>query len=141
MLYIKRLIAKHNKFTLFNSFCLVIVAKSSKHSNTSANLSNDSRVICPVYSNLFKTIFETLESEVAKQCNKYVLAMSDWSHLDYKKHSSKKELTYENRKDTCMKIGYDFQTTLVVRYFFYSNIPSVTYTLCYWRHSIFMHII
>jgi len=40
--------------------------------------------------------------------------MSDWSHLDYKKHSSKKELTHENRKDTCMKIGYDLQTTLAV---------------------------
>ena len=63
---------------------------------------------------LFKPIFETLESEVAKQCNEYVLAMSDWSHLDYKKHSSKKELTRENRKDTCMKIGYDLQTTLAV---------------------------
>jgi len=63
---------------------------------------------------LFKPIFETLESEVAKQCNEYVLAMSDWSHLDYKKHSSKKELTYENRKDTCVKIGYDLQTTLAV---------------------------
>jgi hypothetical protein len=63
---------------------------------------------------LFKPILETLESEVAKQCNEYVLAMSDWSHLDYKKHSSKKELTRENRKDTCMKIGYDLQTTLAV---------------------------
>jgi len=63
---------------------------------------------------LFKPIFETLESEVAKQCNEYVLAMSDWSHLDYKKHISKKELTRENRKDTCMKIGYDLQTTLAV---------------------------
>jgi hypothetical protein len=63
---------------------------------------------------LFKPIFETLESEVSKQCNEYVLAMSDWSHLDYKKHSSKKELTHENRKETCMKIGYDLQTTLAV---------------------------
>jgi hypothetical protein len=43
------------------------------------------------------------------QCDKYVLALKDWSHLDYKKHTSKKELKSENRKDTCMKLGYDYQ--------------------------------
>ena len=29
--------------------------------------------------------------------------------MDYKKHTSKKELKSENRKGTCMKIGYDYQ--------------------------------
>ena len=63
---------------------------------------------------LFKPITETLESEVATQCHEYVLAMSDWSHLDYKKHTSKNELISKNKKDTCMQIGYDLQTTLAV---------------------------
>ncbi len=63
---------------------------------------------------LFKPIEITLKSEILNQCDKYVLAMSDWSHLDYKKHSSKSELKSENRKDNCMKIGYDLQTTIAV---------------------------
>jgi len=63
---------------------------------------------------LFKPITETLESEITKQCSEYVLAMSDWSHLDYKKHTSKKELMSKNKKGTCKQIGYDLQTTLAV---------------------------
>jgi hypothetical protein len=63
---------------------------------------------------LFEPIFENLKQEIDKQCDKYVLAISDWSHLDYKKHTLKKELISENRKDTCMKIGYDLQTTIAV---------------------------
>ena len=63
---------------------------------------------------LFKPIVEHLKSEIPNKCNKFVLAMSDWSHLDYKKHSSKSELKSENRKDTCMKIGYDLQSTIAV---------------------------
>ena len=50
-----------------------------------------------------------LEEEIISQCDKYVLALEDWSHLDYKKHTSKKELKSENRKENCMKIGYDYQ--------------------------------
>ena len=63
---------------------------------------------------LFEPIIDTLKSEIINQCNKFVLSMSDWSHLDYKKHTSKKELKSENRKDTCMKIGYDLQSTIAV---------------------------
>ena len=63
---------------------------------------------------LFKPIVDNLKTEIVKQCSKYLLAMSDWSHLDYKKHTSKKELKSENRKDTCMKIGYDLQSTIAV---------------------------
>ena len=40
--------------------------------------------------------------------------MTDWSHIDYKHHDSKKELISENRKDTCIKKGLDLQTTLAV---------------------------
>jgi len=63
---------------------------------------------------LFEPIVNNLKKEIVKQCSRFVLAMSDWSHLDYKKHTSKEELKSENRKDTCMKIGYDLQSTLAV---------------------------
>ena len=63
---------------------------------------------------LFEPIVNNLKNEISKQCDKYLLAMSDWSHLDFKKHTSKSELKSENRKDTCMKIGYDLQSTLGV---------------------------
>jgi hypothetical protein len=63
---------------------------------------------------LFEPIVESLKEDIDKQKDKYLLAMSDWSHLDYKKHKSKNELKSENRKNTCMKIGYDLQTTIAV---------------------------
>ena len=63
---------------------------------------------------LFEPIVNNLKKEILNQCDRFVLAMSDWSHLDYKKHSSKEELKSENRKDTCMKIGYDLQSTIAV---------------------------
>lgn len=63
---------------------------------------------------LFEPIIENLKSEITKQCDKYILAPSDWSHIDYKNHSSKKQLKSEKRKDTCMKIGYDLQSTLAL---------------------------
>ena len=63
---------------------------------------------------LFEPIEKTLEVEIEKQCDEYILAMSDWSHLDYKKHTRKKELKTENRKNNCKKIGYDLQTTIAV---------------------------
>ena len=65
-------------------------------------------------SELFEPIGEALEEGIQKHCDEYVLAMSDWSHLDYKKHSSKKELISKNKKETCKQIGYDLQTTLAV---------------------------
>jgi len=63
---------------------------------------------------LYKPLRTHLEEEIPVQCDKYVLAMSDWSHLDYKKHTSKKELKFEKGKDTCMKIGYDYQGMIAV---------------------------
>ncbi len=62
---------------------------------------------------LFEPIFDTLKTEIDKQCSRFVLAMTDWSHVDYKHHSSKKELTSEKRK-TGVKKGLDLQTTLAV---------------------------
>ncbi len=63
---------------------------------------------------LYEPIKESLEEGIEKYCDEYVLAMSDWSHLDYKKHKSKKELISKNKKATCKQIGYDLQTTLAV---------------------------
>ncbi len=62
---------------------------------------------------LFQPIFDTLNTEIEKQCNRFVLAMTDWSHIDYKHHSSKQELISENKK-TGTKKGLDLQTTLAV---------------------------
>lgn len=63
---------------------------------------------------LFEPVKDSLKDEIINQCDKFVLAVSDWSHLDYKKHTTKKELKSENRKDTCKKIGYDLQSTIAV---------------------------
>ncbi len=62
---------------------------------------------------LFEPIFNTLTSEIDKQCDTFVLAMTDWSHIDYKHHTSKKELITQKRK-TGVKKGLDLQTTLAV---------------------------
>jgi hypothetical protein len=63
---------------------------------------------------LYAPLISHLKKEVLTQCGTYVLAMEDWSHVDYKKYISKKELKSENRKDTCMKIGYDHQGAIAV---------------------------
>jgi len=63
---------------------------------------------------LFEKISENLESEIDSHCDEYLLAISDWSHLDYKKHTSKKELIHKNKKDNCKQLGYDLQTTIGV---------------------------
>ncbi len=47
---------------------------------------------------LFQPIADTLKSKMVQQCNKFVLTMSDWLYLDYKKHISKSELKSENIK-------------------------------------------
>lgn len=63
---------------------------------------------------LMQPIQEALDEGIKKECNEYLLAISDWSHLDYKKHQSKKELISKNKKETCKQVGYDLQTTLAV---------------------------
>ena len=63
---------------------------------------------------LFEPIMNDLKIGIKKQCSKFVLAMTDWSHIDYKHHDSKKELISENRKDNGVKKGLDLQTTLAV---------------------------
>jgi len=73
-------------------------------------LNNDNVTI----DDMMQPINEALNEGVKKHCDKYLLAMSDWSHLDYKKHKSKKELVSKNKKATCKQVGYDLQTTLGV---------------------------
>lgn len=63
---------------------------------------------------LFEPIFDNLQTEISKQCSRFILAMTDWSHIDYKKHHSKTELISENRKENCVKKGLDLQSTLAV---------------------------
>ena len=63
---------------------------------------------------LTNPLFETLTEEIKNQCDRFVLAMSDWSHIDYKKHKSKRELNSKNKKGGSAQIGYDLQSTLAV---------------------------
>lgn len=63
---------------------------------------------------LFEPIWDNLQTQITKHCNQFVLAMTDWSHVDYKKHTSKKELLAHNKKDNCKQIGFDLQSTLAV---------------------------
>jgi len=63
---------------------------------------------------LFEPIKESSKEEIEKHCDEYVLAMSDWSHLDYKKHHKKEELEKKKKKDNCKQLGYDLQTTIAV---------------------------
>ena len=35
---------------------------------------------------LYEPLINHLEKEIHSQCDKYVLALEDWSHVDYKKH-------------------------------------------------------
>lgn len=63
---------------------------------------------------LFNPIWGSLTQDIKKQTDKYILMMTDWSHIDYKKHKSKKELIVENRKDNKVKKGLDLQTTIAV---------------------------
>ena len=63
---------------------------------------------------LFEPIKESTKEEIEKHCKEYLLAMSDWSHLDYKKHHKKEELESKNKKNNSKQLGYDLQTTIAV---------------------------
>jgi len=63
---------------------------------------------------LFEPIWNNLQTQINKQCDEYALMMTDWSHIDYKKHKSKNDLITENKRDNGVKKGLDLQSTLVV---------------------------
>jgi hypothetical protein len=63
---------------------------------------------------LFSSISDNLEIEINNNCDEYLLSISDWSHLDFKKHKSKKELVSKNNKNNSKQLGYDLQSTIGV---------------------------
>lgn len=63
---------------------------------------------------LFSPVVDNLNSQINKQCDKYLLAASDWSWVDFKSYTSKRELIKENNRGVSKKIGYDLQTILAL---------------------------
>ena len=91
----------------------LLLGESEQFSQVQASwrfLNNESVTI----DGLFQPIKEQVKKEIEQHCDSYVLAISDWSHLDYKKHTSKKELECKNKKDNGKQLGYDLQTTIAV---------------------------
>ena len=54
--------------------------------------------------------------QINKQCKEYCLVAYDWSHIDYKRHKSKKDCIEERRSKTttAKSIGYDLQSSLAI---------------------------
>ena len=54
--------------------------------------------------------------QINKQCKEYCLVAYDWSHIDYKRHKSKKDCIEERRSKTttAKSIGYDLQGSLAI---------------------------
>ena len=91
----------------------ILLGKSKAFSQVQASwrfLNNDNVTI----EALFEPIKESTKEEIKKHCDGYVLAMSDWSHLDYKKHHKKEELERKNKRNNSQQLGYDLQTTIAV---------------------------
>jgi hypothetical protein len=65
-----------------------------------------------IIEDLFNPVLDNLSKEIDKQCDKYLLAPSDWCWLDYKKHTSKKDLIIQKNKGNTKKIGLDLQSTI-----------------------------
>jgi len=65
-------------------------------------------------SSLNDPIMEEVVSEINKRKGSFVLVPYDWSHVDYKKHSKKQELTIKNKKGNSKQIGYDLQSSLAL---------------------------
>lgn len=63
---------------------------------------------------LNQPILETGKAEIKNSCNKYLLMMTDWSHIDFKKHYSKEELAEKSNGNGKKQIGYELQTTIAV---------------------------
>jgi len=63
---------------------------------------------------LFAPVTTHLEQEVEKQCDKYLLAPSDWSNIDYRNHNSKSDRIYIKGKDSCKQNIYDLQSTIAL---------------------------
>jgi uncharacterized protein YoxC len=78
---------------------------------------------------LFSPIVTHLEKEINKQCNKYVLMPSDWSNVNYRNHTSKKDRIYIKGKDSCKQNMYDLQSTIALSDVTGEPIASVVHNL------------
>lgn len=65
---------------------------------------------------LSEPIITTGLQEIEKHCSEYILVAYDWSHLDYRGHTAKKEciLTKRSVNGDKKSKGYDFQSALVI---------------------------
>jgi len=63
---------------------------------------------------LNRPILEIGKDEIEKNCDKYVLMMTDWSHINYLKHKTKKELIKKSNGNGKKQKGYELQTTIAV---------------------------
>ena len=63
---------------------------------------------------LSQPILEIGKAEIENHCDKYVLMMTDWSHISYLKHKSKKELIEISNGNGKKQRGYELQTTIAV---------------------------
>jgi hypothetical protein len=62
-------------------------------------------------SKLSEPILEAAHEGVAKHCHQYALCVHDWSRLNYRKHTRKKD-RYQITHET--DVGYDLQSSLLV---------------------------
>jgi len=67
-------------------------------------------------SSLNNPIIQEGIKEINKQCKEYVLIANDWSHIDYRNHTSKREcIEYKRNKEGYKKSkGYDLQSSLAI---------------------------
>ena len=59
-------------------------------------------------------IMEEVVKEINRRKGSFVLVPYDWSHVDYKKHTKKQELTSKKKKGDSKQIGYDLQSSLAL---------------------------
>ncbi len=63
------------------------------------------------FDQLSQPLLDLAHDQVNKQCDQYVLSMHDWSRINYKNHTSKKDLVQmSHAKD----VGYDLHASLFV---------------------------
>jgi len=78
---------------------------------------------------LFIPIATHLKKEIKEQCEKYVLMPSDWSNVNYRNHTSKKDRIYIKGKDNCKQNMYDLQSTIALSDVTGEPIASVVHNL------------
>ncbi len=61
-------------------------------------------------------LIEEAVTQIQNKCDEYLLAVHDWSHLDYRTQEAKKECiqTKRSKNEKRQSIGYDLQSTLAI---------------------------